>query len=627
MHKNDQIIELEKKIVDARNDYYNTGTSLISDDVYDLWVETLSKLDPENILLSQVGAEAVSEWIKKALPIPMKSLDKSQNPEQFMVWLNKYNSKEPLIVMEKFDGLSVCVEYKNGKFVEAITRGSGENGEIISKNVIKMKGIKQTLPIDFTGFLRGEILLFKEDHQKYFSDYSNPRNAASGISRRYDGMGCEHLTVLFYNVVSDVEFKTKGEMLDFIREKLGLLDISYYCICYTDQVFEIWNEYQKSKREKLPFELDGLVVEFDNLKYQSSLSGNKHHNFGQIAFKFIPEVKPTKLLDVVFEPGNSGRLTPVAILEPVSLAGTIVKRASLHNVSNLNRLGATIGSIVAVAKRNEIIPQIEEVLEKAAGQITYPKTCPICGTATIFEGEYLLCPNTLTCQSHLTGRLQNWVNTLNLLEWGNAIINNVVEYGNVKTIVDLYKLSIEDLEKLPRMGKKSATRAYNILHENKSITLDKLIGGLSINMIGETIGKLLIENGYDTIDKLFAASIADFEKINGLGPAKAKSLYNGLKHNETMIKELLKMDITIKENEKPVGGKLNGLTFVLTGTMTHVREELIEMIENNGGSVKGSVGKSLSYLVCEDQSTTKFKKATQYGIKIISEADLLDMIG
>ena len=626
MHKNDKVIELEQKIISARNDYYNTGNCLIADDVYDLWLSQLSKLDPENILLSQVGAEPVSEWVKEQLPIQMLSLDKAQNEEQFMDWYNKYK-QYPLCVSDKLDGISILCEYNNGKFIKAITRGGSNGiGENISSNVIKMIGVSKQLPIDFTGYIRGEIVLTKENHKKYFADYSNPRNAASGIARRYDGEGAEYLSVYFYNVFSDMKFDSQSEIFLFISNKLELQIPNYAIFIKVEEAINFWQTFKEKFEEDLPYIIDGLVCSYSDIAYQNSLGNTSHHPRGAIAMKFPPELKETKLIDVIWQSGNSNRITPVAVLEPVSIAGTTVQRASLHNCSNIKRLGATLGATVIISKRNEIIPFVEEVLQKTDKEIIIPVNCPSCNALTEMSGEYLICPNISACPAQKSGRILNWVKALNLLEWGTVLGNNVVEYGGVQTIVDLYKLTVEDLEKLPRMGKKSATRAYDILHSNKTIKLENFFGGLSLPMIGETIVKLIMAAGYDSVDKIMAMSVNDFENISGIGPIKAKTLYKGLRENEVIIKQLLEVGIMIKEQETAVGGKFDGMTFVFTGTMQHVREELIEMVNANGGTVKNSVGKSLSYLVCEDETTTKYKKAVQFGVKIISEQEFLAMV-
>ena len=625
MHKNDKVIELEKKIVEARNEYYNTGNGLVSDDVYDLWIETLKKIDPENILIAQVGAEPVSEWLKEPLPIPMGSLNKVQDPEQFMDWFNKYDKKCSYVAMDKLDGLSICVEYRNGKFTKALTRGANDAGENISSNVIKMGGIKKDLKVDFTGYLRGEIILTKENHKKYFADYSNPRNAASGISRRYDGTGAEHLDVMFYNVISDIDFTLMSDMLSFIRDKLELYAPVFVKYDTAEDIIKYWHEYQDHIRESLPYEIDGMVLAIDDIEYQMSLGETNSRLHGQTAFKFIPELKETTLIGLQWQNGNSNRITPVAILEPVSIAGTTVQRASLHNCANIKRLGVTIGATVAISKRNEIIPQIEAVILKTDKEIEIPKTCPVCNTPTEMNGEYLICPNITTCPSQQSGRLRNWTNALNLLEYGTVLADNLVEYGGIKTVVDLYKLSIEDLEKLPRMGTKSATRAYDILHSHMEVKLESFFGGLSLPMVGETIIRLIMDADYNSIDKIMSMSINDFENIAGIGPVKARALYSGLIANKDIIKGLLDVGITIKEKTM---GKLNGMSFCITGQLSKPREEFKALIEENGGTWKSSVGKSLSYLIMEDPSleTVKAKTAKKNGTKCISEQELLAMI-
>ncbi len=622
MHKNDRTIELEQKITEARNDYYNNDTCLISDAIYDAWVDELKQLDPTNYILGCVGADAaVSEWIVIKHEIPMGSLNKLNTKDEMLEWSTNKANNSDFVVMDKLDGLSLNIKYENGEAVSASLRGNGNEGEDIYANVKKMNGFKQTLP-GFSGHIRGEILMSRSAHVKHFPDYANPRNGVSGICRRFDGTGCQFLNIKFYQAICDKDFATEMEHLDFIKN-MGL-DTPLYFHCKTaNDINNLWDKYQKEIRAGLDYEIDGLVIRINDVEQQSMLGETNMRPNGAIAFKFDPVSAETTIKSVIFQTGLNGRLTPVAIFDSVNLLGVNVSRASLHNMSYIKERGIDVGAKVLVFRANDVIPKIEVVVEKTGTIVEPPKTCPECGSDIEMSGEYLICPNTLTCPAQKAGRIKNWVNSLNLLEWGTVLAESLVESGKVNVVSDLYKLTVDDLATLPRMGEKSAKKAYDILWNNTNVKLENFIDGLSIPLIGKSMITILINAGYDTLDKVMNMSMNEFEKVQGFGAVKAKNLYNGLVYNKDMINELLLLGIKIKPIVK---GKFTGKLFCFTGTMAHERKDLEELVKENGGGVKSSVVKNLSYLVCEDTTTTKYKAAKKNNVPILSEQEFLDML-
>jgi DNA ligase (NAD+) len=354
-----RIKELETKIFKARDDYYN-DTPTVSDKIYDAWVDELRLLDPTNKAVTAIGSPvAPSEWKKAKHQIPMGSLDKVNTPAELSEWVENTYPDGKLCVTEKLDGISIEVIYENGSLVQAITRGDGDVGEDITVNVVKMGGVKSHLGDKFTGSLRGEIIMYKSTHKQWFPEKANPRNAASGVSKRLDGVGVEKLNILFYQALGDVEFGAEQAQFVWLVNQ-GLDTPNWWVMKTADQVNDHWRDYQDTKRDKLDYDIDGLVVRVDNLEKQAALGEKDLRPKGAIAFKFDNEARETTLLNVEWQVGNSGRITPVAILEPVVLCGAEIERASLHNVKWLEELDLYIGCKVLVSRRNDVIPYVEE---------------------------------------------------------------------------------------------------------------------------------------------------------------------------------------------------------------------------------------------------------------------------
>lgn len=616
---NNKIKELSKKINEARNDYYN-GESKVTDDIYDSWIEELKSLDPDNKSITRIGFTPISEWEKCKHEIPMGSLNKVNSINELDKWIKSNCPEKELFITEKCDGISIEVIFDNGKVAKAITRGDGFIGEDITPNVIKMKGVKNIN--NFTGSLRGEIILKKSDYKNHFSHKSNTRNAASGVSKRLDGVGCEHLTILFYQAIGNKVFVTEKEMFDYLIS-LGLNTPNYYLSSSLDSINDIYIKYQSKIRNDLDYDIDGLVVRVNDISYQDSLGSRDLRPNGAMAFKFASESKETIIREINWQVGNSGRITPVATVDKVNIMGADITHASVYNVAYINKLNINIGSTVLLVRANDVIPRIEKVIFGLDYPIDYPKNCPVCMGEVLFEGENLVCSNSESCQAQIIGRIKNWIQSLNILEWGDALIERLVSSNKIKTIADLYKLSIDDLSLIDRMGKKSAKKCFDLLWKENELTLDVFIGSLSIPMVAISSIKMVINDGYDTLEKLQSATKEDFEKVPGLGPIKANLLYLGLLNNKNLIEDILNSGVKIISKSN---GKLNKLSFCFTGTMKNPRSILEKKVTDNGGEVKSSVNKNLSYLVASDLTSTKAISAKKHNVKIITEEDFIKFI-
>lgn len=621
---NSRIAELADKITQARTDYYNHQPT-VSDKIFDAWCDELRVLDCSHIALTAVGAPIVaSEWKKAKHQIPMGSLNKVNLPIEMVAWAKDKNDNGLWFVTEKLDGLSIELVYENGKLAQAITRGDGIEGEDITVNVARMGGVNVDLGTDFNGSLRGEIIMTKSAWKTHFPDKANPRNAASGVSKRLDGIGVDKLNILFYQVLGDIDFQTEVEQFIWLQNnKLGAPN--YWTFKNIEEANKHWRSYQDIERDKLDYDIDGLVVRIDDMTKQMSLGDKDLRPLGAMAFKFDNEARESVIRDIVWQVGNSGRLTPVAIVDPVVLVGATVTRASLYNYTYIEELQLDVGATVLVSRANDVIPRVEELIKGTAKVASHPTHCPECMAVVKFDGENLMCTNTALCGAQIIGRIKNWVKELNLLEWGDTLIERLVQSNKVITVADLYKLTVDDLAGLDRMGKKSAQKCFDILWDNTDITLDIFLGALSIPMIGGSTIRAIMSAGCDTLEKFGQLTAMEFEQVSGVGPTKAKFLADGLKHNQKIILELIENGITIKAK---IHGTLSNKSICFTGAMKNKRPLLEKMAADAGADVKGSVGKGLTYLVIADPNSTssKAQAARKMGTSLISEEAFLDLV-
>jgi DNA ligase (NAD+) len=361
MTTKNRIIELANTIQNARDAYYN-GQAVMSDASYDKLYDELAKLDPENPAITGIGAEPVSEWKKYKHEINLGSLNKSNTEEEFIDWAKDYCNDEQFFITWKLDGLSVSLVYEDGKLVVGATRGSGVEGENIFANVIRMQGVPKTLPKKINATVRGEIVLSKSNHRKYFADYSNARNSASGVSRRFDGEGSQFLNVIVYQIRTDnIELKTMVDQFNLLQE-LGFTTPDYSLFDNAKDAYAYFTRFQDEIRDTVDIDLDGLVCSNNNIEKFEDYGYTHNRPKGAIAMKFENECAETVLREVVWQVGNGGRIVPVAIFDPIMLAGAEIERATLHNVSRVKELMLYIGCGIVVSRRNEVIPFVESRL-------------------------------------------------------------------------------------------------------------------------------------------------------------------------------------------------------------------------------------------------------------------------
>lgn len=621
----DRIKELEGLLAKAQNDYYN-GTPTISDEVYDAWKDELSDLNAVSYYLKAVGAPPVSEWVKVKHLHQMGSLNKVNTLEEMSEWITSYAPGEELLVSEKLDGISVSVRYVNGKLTQALTRGDGKIGEDITVNVARMKGIPDKIPRKTTCLVRGEIIIRKSDFEEYFADkYSNTRNAASGISKRYDGQSCEHLSVLFYKVLGGPKLESESDHFRFI-ESMGLSTPGWSLSRMqpgSKTPLDIWVEYHQSKRDKLDYDIDGLVVTLNNVGKQFMLGEQDMRPLGAVAFKFAPITRESVLRGITWQTGGTGRITPVANFDPVNLLGAQVSNASLYNWKYINTLKLDIGSKILVARANDVVPRVVSVVAGVGTLAAAPTICPSCGAEVVQEGEFHVCPNRDGCPAQVVGRVSQWLTNLGILEWGDILLEKLTSAGLVKSIPDLYRLTEAQVSGLERMGATSASKVLRLLHEKKVLTLDLMLGSLCIPGIAQSTIRLLMDAGYDAIHKLRGLNVGTLSKVKGIGPVKAAVLAQWIKNNSHIVEELGQVGVVIQD---PIRGKFSGMYFCFTGEMTHKRGDLEQMVRDNGGEVIKGVTKKVTCLVAADTTTIKAATARKYGTKCISEEEFLSLV-
>ena len=613
---------------------YDRGEPVISDAAYDALEDELRALDPAHSFLAKVGSPVAADaWEKARHEIPMGSLNKVTDEAELRQWLARCDAllekdglasiAGDLYVAEKLDGISIELVYEHGEFIDGITRGDGEVGERISSNVERMRGVPRRIPHAGRLSVRGEIILRLSDMRDHFSDYTSPRNAAAGTARKLDGARSEHLTVLTYDLAEERALSTEIDKFAWLRE-LGFATPSSYS-GDIDAVVAVYRQYEAGKRAGLDYEIDGLVVRANNLAAQAALGDLNRRPRAAVAFKYPSPTKISTVKEIRWETGNSGRVTPLAIVEPVLLVGATVQRASLHNVANVSRLGIGVGDEVLVSRRNDVIPYIEEVVNRAGHRAEPPTACGVCGAELHTDGEYLLCRNG-ECAALIEGRIHNWVDAVGALEWGDKLIATLVAEGMVREPLDLYRLEVEDIAKLDRHGLKSASNALEQLHGQLPLALDTFLTALGIEGFAMQTARLLVKNGYSDMEAVLAATEEELAAIKGLGDIKGRNIVRGLAARGDEIERLREAEIWPLTGE--AAGPLAGKTICITGSHSRPRKELTQLIQQAGGRVSSGVSKELDFLLIADLSSTssKAQKARKYGTTLIDETSLLELI-
>ncbi|MGP1587669.1 MAG: NAD-dependent DNA ligase LigA [Treponemataceae bacterium] len=652
-----RIEELEALIRKYQKSYY-TGISEIEDSEFDKLWDELKSLDPENPILHKIGSDIEEQYAdisgytkgnfeKVKHLIPMGSQEKAADPQAFNEWANKMNFSE-YIVEYKLDGASLELQYENGIFVRGVTRGDGIIGDDITKSVLKMKGLIKELRIKtedgqgellpYTGGVRGEVIMSHFVHQKYFSDKANCRNAANGLMKRKDGEGGEHLEIVCYDVYfSDTgnqkyPFATEIEKMHYL-ERMGF-QVSPFVVCKTAQQVIEYRAKVMENRKEIPYDIDGLVIKQQKIDLEDAARNRPEK---QIAFKFSLEEAVSIIKDVEWSESGA-TYTPIAIFEPVELAGTTVKRASLVNPNTIRDLGINIGSHVVVVKRGEIIPKIERVVsqkEENVSPIIFPSVCFSCGTPIKDEGTRLFCPNK-DCPKRIHHKIEKWIKVTDIRDFGTVLIERLFKLKRLKSIKDIYELTEEELARIflneeSLAKEKESLGAKKVIASIKSHTqmdLSTFLAGFDIEGMGEVQMEKLVESGFDTLEKIFNAKKSEIACVNGFADISADCFVQGIKENREEMRFLVESGIIKIKSKKQ--GIFAGKSFCFTGELfTMKRQDAELLVKNLGGTVKSSVVRDLSYLVTNDSKSgsSKNKKAQEFGIKIIDEKTFLFLAG
>ncbi len=642
-----------KKIIKENNEYYYLyDAPKITDFEYDELYRELKRLEEENpeLITKDSPTQKVGDKIKEGFKehthkYRLYSLDNSNNHEDLKKWYERVKKEDrdttdlELVVELKIDGLSCALSYEKGILKLGATRGNGIVGENITENIKAIKSIPQKLSMPIDLEVRGEVYmpvssferLNKENIEKGQKEFANPRNAAAGSLRQLNAeiTAQRDLHFFAYTVISEDKtlFTTHKQGLDLLKELGFEVNPNHFLSKGINGVIEQC-KYWETERFNLDYATDGMVVKINDLNKQNELGFTARAPKWATAFKFPPEEVWTKLEDIELSVGKTGAVTPVALLTPVQLAGTVVKRASLHNFDEIERLQINIGNEVLVKKAAEIIPKVIRKREdENLGTYQTPIECPICHTPlTKIEGEVgLYCPNTLSCPAQIKGRIEYWASkeAMDIDGIGESIVEKLFEKGLINDFADLYNLSLEDFMQIDLIKEKSADNLYTAIQNSKNQSMTKFLTALSIKLVGKETADL-IANEYPTLEDIRKATIDDLTKIDGIGDKVAKSIVDFFndENNQKILSKLSEYGVNPKGSSfEKTSNIFEGKTFVITGTLSQPRNIFEERIKKAGGKVSGSVSKKTSYVLAGENPGSKFDKASTLGVIILSERD------
>lgn len=639
-----------KELIDILNKaasvYYQGKDEIMSNFEYDRMYDELSALEKESGLVlagsptQKVGYEVLSELPKQTHPSPMLSLDKTKQVDELSSWLG---GKEGLLSW-KMDGLTVVLTYENGELLNAVTRGNGVVGEVITNNAKVFKNLPVNIPFKGRMVLRGEAIITYSEFKKINAllseeeQYKNPRNLCSGSVRQLNNEITAKRNVELYAFTlveaEEVDFKNSQQnKMEFMKEQ-GFQTVEYKVVT-AKNIYETV-EWFSEKVKTNDFPSDGLVLLYDDISYGESLGSTAKFPRNAIAFKWADETAKTKLTEVEWSASRTGLINPVAIFEPVELEGTTVSRASVHNISIVKELKLGIGDTIEVYKANMIIPQIAQNLTKS-GSLEIPDKCPVCGEKTSIhkenDVEVLFCENP-DCLAKKIKSISLFVSrdAMNIDGMSEATIEKFISKGFLHELADLFKLNRykDEIISMDGFGEKSYEKLVKAAETAKITTTAKFIYSLGIANIGLSNAKMVCKAFSNDFEKIRHASIDELVEIDGVGEIIAESFvkFFANENNNHMVDDLLDI-VTLEDEENDNANDMDGMNFVITGSVNHFsnRSEVKELIEGRGGKVTGSVTSKTKYLINNDSTSnsSKNKKAKELGVQIITEDEFIDM--
>lgn len=656
MDKKEQINKLIEKIEELNYHYYTLDSPLVSDGEYDKLYYKLKELEeesgysPDNSPTQKVGGEVLEKFEKHFHISRLYSQDKAQTYEELNDWIKRvgrlrsaYNDshreslEEIEFIMEyKFDGLTINLTYENGKLKNASTRGNGIVGEEISAQTKTIKSIPLKINEKSTLEIQGEALMPLSELERYNKEnklqLKNARNAAAGAIRNLDPNETRKrkLTAFFYNIsTTDLDFKSEEDMLEFLKkENFNVHPYHKKVKTYDEIILEL--QKIEEERKNLDILTDGVVIKVNDKKTQKALGYTNKFPRWSVAFKFEAEEYTTTLLDVVWNVGRTGKVTPSALLEPVDFSGVTVSRATLNNYDDIERKKVKIGSKVFIRRSNDVIPEILGVVDKNQPDtkiIEKPTHCPYCGSELIEGNVHVVCPNSISCTPQLLARMEHFAsrNAMDIEGLSEKTIAQLMHELDVKEIYEIYDLTYEDLIKLDRFGDKKTKNLLNSIEDSKKRDLSRFIYAIGIPNVGERTARDLA-NKFKSFDNLRNASVDQLVDIDDIGLIIAENIVEFFHDDNinsainTLLSKGIKLNEKVNDN---ISNKLDGKTFVITGTIeNYKRDDIKVLIENNGGTVTTSVSKNTDVLICGQKAGSKLTKAQDLGIKIYEDDKL-----
>lgn len=657
-----RIQELREKTEYYSNKYYDEDKPQISDFEYDMLLLELRNLEKENpefidkeSLTQKVGGHVKEGFEKVTHEIPLQSLQDIFNLDEIDEFDERIRKKAEengikeikYVVETKIDGLSAALEYKNGEFVRGATRGNGLVGENVTQNLKTVKTIPNKIKDKINITVRGEVFISKKDFEKMNQErqeneeelFANARNAAAGSLRQLDSKITQKrpLDIYIFNVqkIEGKEFNSHFEELEYLEKQgFNVNPVRIFCT----NVEEIKKAIQKigEMRDSLTFGIDGAVIKVDDLKFREILGSTAKNPRWAIAYKYPPEQKETTVKEIICQVGRTGVITPMAILEPVKVAGSTISKTTLHNEDFIKEKELKIGDTVVIQKAGDVIPEIVKVIkEKRTGKefdFKMPEKCPVCGAEAIREeGEAAIRCTGIECPAKLFRNLVHFVSreAMNIDGLGENIIQQLLDKCLISNIADIYELKFEEIASLKKNGKKFAQNLINSINISKKNDLYKLITALGIRHVGGKASKLLAKK-YKTIENLSNATFEELSEINDIGEVMANSIKEFFAQEQTtdLIQKLQRAGVNTKSLEQEnTDNRFEGKTFVLTGSLEkYTRKSAEEIIEKFGGKTSGSVSKKTNYVLAGEEAGSKLTKAQDLGVTIISENEFSEMI-
>ena len=651
-----EILELRRELNQANYEYYVKDDPTMSDYDYDHKLRRLEELEgahPELITpdspTQRVGGKALESFTQVTHRVPLESLQDVFDFDELRAFDQRVRGVEPKVsysVEPKVDGLSVALEYQDGQFVRGATRGDGLVGEDVTENLKTVKSIPLSIhDVPGTLIVRGEVYMPKkvfhalneEREKRGEALFANPRNAAAGSLRQLDPKiaAQRRLDIAVFNIqwAENEDFHSHTQGINYLADKGFKVIPHVICSSIEEAVAQV--QAIGEGRENYPFDIDGAVIKVDDLAQRQTLGSTAKFPRWAAAYKYPPEVKTSRLTDIVIQVGRTGVLTPKAVLEPVRLAGTTVSNATLHNQDFITEKDIRIGDTVLVRKAGEIIPEVlSVVMEKRpddAVPYRFPEVCPECGApvARDEDGAHIRCTGA-ECPAQLLRNLAHFASrdAMDIEGLGIAVVENLVKAGLVKTPGDLYFLREEDVAELERMGKKSAQNLLSAIEKSKSQDLSRLLFAFGIRQVGQKAGKILAQR-FGSLDNLQAATVEELTQVDDIGAITAQSIVDWFAspQSQHLIARLKEAGVNMQAEQKGEDQRFAGKTFVLTGTLDRfTRAEATKMIEDRGGKAAGSVSKKTTYVVAGEAAGSKLRKAQELGVPVLTQEEFLALM-